>query len=314
MNTLQEDHADLQDKYDSLSHSTTQKLAAQAAELTARERQVESLSAELHSTQEAAATHSAEVLHLQSALDAQTTTQTDLARHQAEEASWSVLRTELTRQAEHSRQLETAHSRAMVELNTLRERHTSMEVLREENRALERRAAAADELRETVVRLEAELDAARAEREAWCVPLLSQTSISNFFRARNAVPDTPAATPVSITQSLSVLRLEHAHLLEEHGADRAALRRCEAELAAAQTREVDARATADSLLHAARAAEDRVTRAERAVALSEREVGFLQALNVRSYRRCLSLLIAFIFLATNRRATQAKKLLKTRVT
>ena len=181
MNTLQEDHGDLQDKYNSLSHTTTQKLAAQAAELTARERQVGSLSAELHSAQEAAATHSAEVLRLQSALDAQTTTQTDLARHEAEEASWSVLRAELTRQTERSRQLEAAHSRAMAELNTLRERHTAMEVLREENRALERRAAAADELRETVVRLEAEVEAAGAEREAWCVSLLPQTSISNFF-------------------------------------------------------------------------------------------------------------------------------------
>ena len=125
------------------------------------------------------------------------------------------------------------------------------------------------------------------------------------------VPDTPAATPVSITQSLSVLRLEHAHLLEEHGADRAALRQCEAKLADAQTREVDARATADSLFHAVRAAEDRATRAERAAALSEREVGFLQALNVRSCHRCLLFLL---FLATNRRATRARKLLKTRVT
>lgn len=111
-----------------------------------------------------------------------------------------------------------------------------------------------------------------------------------------------------------MLRLEHAHLLEEHGADRAALRRCEAELADAQTREVDARATVDTLLHAARAAEDRATRAERAAALSEREVGFLQALNVRSSHCCLSLIIAFTSLVANRRATQAKKLLKTQVT
>jgi mitotic spindle assembly checkpoint protein MAD1 len=184
LSTLEEGHADLQDKYDSLTHTTTQKLAAQAAELTARERQVDSLSTELHSVQEAATTHSAEVLRLQSTLDAQTTTQTDFARHQAEEASWSVLRTELTRQAEHSRQLEAAHSRAMTELNALRERHTAMEVLREEKRALERRAAAADELRETVVRLEAEVEAARAEREAWCVSLHPQISISNCFSGR----------------------------------------------------------------------------------------------------------------------------------
>ena len=96
------------------------------------------------------------------------------------------------------------------------------------------------------------------------------------------MPDTPAATPVSITQSLSTLRLEHAHLLEEHGADRAALRQREAELAEALVREVDVRATADALLQASRAAGDRATRAERTAALAEREVRFLQALNVCS--------------------------------
>ena len=89
------------------------------------------------------------------------------------------------------------------------------------------------------------------------------------------------------TQSLSALRLEHAHLLEEHGADRAALRQREAGLTDAQAREVDARATADALLQAARAAEDRATRAERTAALAEREVGFLNALNVRSPIDCL---------------------------
>jgi len=121
---------------------------------------------------------------------------------------------------------------------------------------------------------------------------------------RNAVPHTPAATPVSITQSLSALRLEHAHLLEEHGADRAALRRCEAELADAQMREVDARATADTLLQAARAAEDRATRAERTAALSEREVGFLQALNVRL---CTSLSLYFFYLSCLRRIVKLRK-------
>ena len=68
-------------------------------------------------------------------------------------------------------------------------------------------------------------------------------------------------TPVSITQSLSALHVEHAHLLEEHGADHAALHQREAVLADVQAREGDARATADSL--------------------PEREIGFLKALNVR---------------------------------
>ena len=86
----------------------------------------------------------------------------------------------------------------MIELNTLRERHTAMEVLREEKRALERRAFAADELRDTVVRLEAEVEAARAEREAWCVPNLPQTAIFNFlgrgmrYRILQLLPPSPS--------------------------------------------------------------------------------------------------------------------------
>jgi mitotic spindle assembly checkpoint protein MAD1 len=163
LGTLQEEHSDLQDKYDALSHATSQKLATQAAELTSRERQVDSLSAELREAHEAATSRSAEVLRLQSSLDAHAATQTDAARHEAEEASWSVLRVELTRQ------LEAAHTRATAELNVLRERHATIGVLREENRALERRAAAANELRETVVRLEAEVEAVRAERKGWYV-------------------------------------------------------------------------------------------------------------------------------------------------
>ncbi|KAI9432361.1 spindle assembly checkpoint component Mad1 [Lactarius indigo] len=132
--------------------------------------------------------------------------------------------------------------------------------------------------------LEAEVQAARAEREAWCVLIFSPTlhfldPLTRTRAAHTAPPETPAATPVSITQSLSGLRLEHAHLLQEHGADRAALRQREAELADVQAREVDARATADALLQETRAAQDRAARAERAAALAEREIGFLQALN-----------------------------------
>jgi mitotic spindle assembly checkpoint protein MAD1 len=169
LNSLREDHADLQAKYDALSHATPQKLAAQAAGLTAPQRHVESLTTELHEAHEAAAAHNVKVLRLQSALDSHDATQTDLSRHEGEEASWSVLCAELTRQAEHTRHLEAAHARAMAELSALHERRTAIKVLREENCALGRRAASADELRETVVRLEAELEAARAEREAWCV-------------------------------------------------------------------------------------------------------------------------------------------------
>ena len=79
-----------------------------------------------------------EVLLLQSALqvDAHDAIQADLTRHEAEEASWSVLRVELTHQAEHTRHLEEARTRAMAELSALREHLAAVEVLPVENRAL----------------------------------------------------------------------------------------------------------------------------------------------------------------------------------
>ncbi|KAH9161578.1 hypothetical protein EDB89DRAFT_2080519 [Lactarius sanguifluus] len=54
-------------------------------------------SAELRASHNAAAAHSTEALRLQSALDAQMTAQAHLSQHDAEEASWSMLRGELTR-------------------------------------------------------------------------------------------------------------------------------------------------------------------------------------------------------------------------
>jgi mitotic spindle assembly checkpoint protein MAD1 len=157
-------------------------------------------------------------------------------------------------------------------------------VLHEENYALKRGAASADELRETVVWLEAEVEAARVKPEVWCVSpfipfCISGANLMGGIRARNAVSETPTKTPVSITQSLSALHLEHEHLLEEHGADCAALHQREAELA-------DAHATAYAPLQAIRAAENHRTPL-RIAALAEWEVGFLKALNIRSPLDCL---------------------------
>ena len=77
---------------------------------------------------------------------------------------------------------------------------------------------------------------------------ISGTNVIGAFRARNAAPEAPAATPVSITRSLSVLCQR------------------EVELADAQACQADARVTADDTLHAIRAAEDRAMMAERAAA------------------------------------------------
>jgi hypothetical protein len=149
--------------------------------------------------------HCAKVLRLQSTLDFHDTTQADLARHEAEEASQSMLRAELTRQAEHTRHLKAAHARATAKLSTLHERRTAIEVLCEENHALERGAASADELHKTVVHLEAEVEVARAERKAWCVSMATiwASLVMTYSQTQLRLADEcrRLKTPVTILQN-----------------------------------------------------------------------------------------------------------------
>ena len=184
------------------------------------------------------------------------------------------------------RQLEDANAKMIAELNILREKQTSVEVLKEHKRDLERKLRGAEELREQVVKLEAELEAARKEREEWYVALLhvsfTERLISPlFYRASSsAAPATPSKTPVSVTQSLSNLRLAHARLMEEHGSNVALLRHREQELSELQERETRAEDTVKQLRNEVRDLKDRALRSEHKASLAEREVSFLQAMLV----------------------------------
>ena len=79
----------------------------------------------------------------------------------------AVVREELHRQAGYLRNLESTNAKLNSELNILRERHASVEVLREERRGLERKVIMLEEMRNKVIRLEAEVEAGRQERETW---------------------------------------------------------------------------------------------------------------------------------------------------
>jgi len=79
----------------------------------------------------------------------------------------AVVREELHRQAGYLRNLESTNAKLNSELNILRERHASVEVLREEKRGLERKVTMLEEMRNKVIRLEAEVEAGRQERETW---------------------------------------------------------------------------------------------------------------------------------------------------
>jgi len=79
----------------------------------------------------------------------------------------AVVREELHRQAGYLHNLESTNAKLNSELNILRERHASVEVLREEKRGLERKVIMLEEMRNKVIRLEAEVEAGRQERETW---------------------------------------------------------------------------------------------------------------------------------------------------
>ena len=163
------------------------------------------------------------------------------------------------------RALESTNTQMMGELASLKERHTSVEVLKEEKRDLERKARTAEELRETVARLEAELEAGRMEREQWA-------------RLQQRGDDVRGAPSVSLSQDLADLRLKNALLQEEHGSLKAALHRRESELEEATRRGVEAGDRVARLEGDIKELRDHSTRRDRRLELSEREVGFLKAL------------------------------------
>ena len=90
----------------------------------------------------------------------------------------SVVREELHRQANYLRTLESTNAKLTSELTILRERQSSVEVLKEENRGLEKKMQVLEELRTKVVRLEAEVEAGRREREEWYLILFHLVTFS----------------------------------------------------------------------------------------------------------------------------------------
>ncbi|KAA1476387.1 hypothetical protein DENSPDRAFT_867280 [Dentipellis sp. KUC8613] len=265
LTALSEKHADLEDAHAELTRSSKRTIDAQRSQIAVLERQLSILEAELSETKNIADERSRTIEEIQNQMEDLSEAQANVSRQSMEEENWSVLREELHRQAHYLRSVEATNAKLTSEVMHLRERQTSVEVLREEKRGLEQKVKGVDELREQVVRLEAEVQAARREREEWA--------------SRAIQPSVPSQTPVSVTQSLSELRLIHAQLLEEHGVNLALLRRREAELAEANDRNNEAAETIAELQHESKRQKEKARRLEQAVALAEREAGFLKALN-----------------------------------
>lgn len=173
LSALREEHADLQDSHSSLSRNTTQTIASQKSQITTLTYQSSLLEEELQSIKQVAEDRRITISKLHEQLDELNSTQDSRTRSGAEEENMTVIREELHRQADYLRTLESTNVKLTSELTILRERHTSIEVLKEERRGLEQKVRVFEELREKVVKLEAEVEAGRQERKAWRVILSS---------------------------------------------------------------------------------------------------------------------------------------------
>ncbi len=167
---MQERHRDLEEERSSNSRSTAHIIATQKSQITTLTRQVSLLENQLVEFRRLAEERARAFEGLQAQFEELSAAQDSITlNNNGHEEDWAVLREELHHQAKYMRQLENTNAKMNAELSVLREKQTSVEVLKEQKRSLEKRLRGADELREKVVKLEAELDAARKEREEWWV-------------------------------------------------------------------------------------------------------------------------------------------------
>ncbi|EDR02403.1 uncharacterized protein LACBIDRAFT_332507 [Laccaria bicolor S238N-H82] len=258
LTATREELVDLQDAHSALSRSTSQTIASQKSQIATLTRQTTILEEELSHAKATAEDRSKALTELQLQHDERPTS-SDVTSDSSDDMR--IVREELHRQAAYHRTLESTNAHLTAELAVLRERHASVEVLREEKRGLEKKLSVLEEMRERVVRLEAQVEAGRREREAWA----------------------KTETDSVLSQTLSDLRLTHARLLEEHGGTVALLRSREAEILDLTRREEEALVSVGELQDALRKAKDEVSRHQTRAALADREVGFTKAL-LASYK------------------------------
>lgn len=261
---VRENLAELEDEHSNLSRSYSQSFASHQSQSSVLARQNAVLEKEVADLRTIAEERGNSVQNLQQQLDDAHAATDFSARSSNENENWSVVRDELQRQAGYLRSLESINAKLTTELARHKDRHASVEVLREEKRTLESKVAIMEGLREKVAKLEAQVEAARQERKDWA----SKTSEFN----------TSSQTSISLVQNLSALRLENARMMEEHGANMALLRRREAELSNVDKIASEVQEAADALQAEVQTLKEKIVRREQRTQLAEREARFLQAL------------------------------------
>ncbi|KIJ53268.1 hypothetical protein M422DRAFT_242402 [Sphaerobolus stellatus SS14] len=264
--TLRDELAELQDAHTALKRTTSQIINSQKSQIVELTRRSEALEDELNLAKQLSETHEKNGQELRqmmedqavqlstASVDGQTTPN---GVKSASKQDWEILNSELHRQTTHLRDLERTNARLTGELASFKERHTSIEVLKEEKRDLERKARAADALREQVVRLEEDLADARRK------------GLSASQMGSNAA---------GMIQELADLRLRNALMQEEMGSFKATIRARDLELQEAKKREEGAKAHAERTAAEVKEVRDHVLRREARLALAEKEIVFLKDL------------------------------------
>ncbi|KAG1792783.1 spindle assembly checkpoint component Mad1 [Suillus plorans] len=256
---VRENLAELEDKHSNLSRSHSQSVASHKSQSSVLARQNAELEKEVGDLKAIAEERGDAIQNLQQQLDDAHATTNSSARSSNENENWSVVRDELQRQAGYLRSLESNNAKLTTELARYKDRHASLEVLREEKRTLESKVAIMEGLREKVAKLEAQVEAARQERKDWQGKQNQriQYIVTNFHLLGAK---------------------SNARMMEEHGANMALLRRREAELSNVDKIASEAREAVDALQAEVQTLKEKVVRREQRAQLAEREARFLQAL------------------------------------
>jgi mitotic spindle assembly checkpoint protein MAD1 len=205
---LQEQLADLKDAHSELSLSSSRTISTQKSQVSSLTQRVSALNSSLDESRRLAEERVMKVRELEDRLESSHATKPVKESND----DWTVLNKQLQQTTSYLQELESTNAKMTSELSILRERHGSLEVLREEKRGLEAKVRSMEEMREKIIRLEAQLDV--------YVAFLHFHSHVYFplrdnCRAKKKTSIQQVPTPEN--QTLLALRRAHAKLLEEQG-------------------------------------------------------------------------------------------------
>lgn len=276
---LEGNYGDLEDAYNSLKRNSESTIATLTSNLTGAERRNTLLQEELEHAQESARERGTTINALREQLEQLEESRANTSISMDTE-QWAVVRAELTQ----LRSTMALNTRLNAEVTKLRTRNQNVEILREEKRDLERKLARLEEYKERASRLQGELEAAKMERESWCVfPMLWRFTICLTSHSRAAFLADPSgeptsSTPTALTETLRNLRQTNASISDECGSLRGTLEHRSAQLADAERRLASSTSQISTLQKSLQQLNETNTHRTRRVALLERELASTRGL------------------------------------